>query len=171
MASISTNNRFGNPNMNHDFLDYQRARFRTQLPRSYRYTASHFWVCSAGPDTWKIGLTAFALRMLGELVEHEWQAQPNSPITRGQTLGWLDGFKAATDIYAIADGTFLTGNPDLKRNIDLLAQDCYGTGWLYMVKGVLDPDIVDAEQYGRILDATIDQARTPDHPQEPDCGH
>ncbi len=57
----------------------------------------------------------------------------------GQILGWVEEFKALSDIYGIADGVFRGLNPGLREKIALISKDCYGAGWLYMVEGSPDP--------------------------------
>lgn len=56
-----------NPGVN-PTLFYKRATFVAHLPVGHRYTASHAWLCPSPelPETWQVGLTKFALRMLGE---------------------------------------------------------------------------------------------------------
>ena len=46
------------------FLPFQRAKFRTKLPRGRRYTAGHMWLRRMEDDLWQVGLTRFAVRML-----------------------------------------------------------------------------------------------------------
>ena len=85
------------------FLVFEQAKFRTRLPRSHVYTAGHMWLREAEPDVWHVGLTRFALRMLGEPVDLDFEAQPGASVAKGDVVGWLEGFKAVTDLYT-ADG-------------------------------------------------------------------
>ena len=50
-------------------LPYARAQFVTQLPTEYLYTPRHFWIAEQDDKVWRIGLTKFAARMLGEMVD------------------------------------------------------------------------------------------------------
>src|SRR5262249_54307045 len=47
---------------------YKRARFLTHLPKDRLYTRSHAWLVEVRPGVWRIGLTKFASRMLGDIV-------------------------------------------------------------------------------------------------------
>jgi glycine cleavage system H protein len=138
-------------------LHYKRSHFATQLPVDYLYSPSHAWIAKEPDDSWRVGLTKFATRMLGETVDHGLQVQVGDPVRSGQIIGWIEGFKAISDIYCIAEGTFGGGNPTLKEKIDLVHQDPYGAGWLYLVNGQPDARCVDVHAYRQILDKTIDK--------------
>ncbi len=62
-----------------------------------------------------------------------------------------------SDIYCIAEGTFVEGNAALRENIELVSSDPYGEGWLYAVDGIHDSKCGDVESYRRLLDTTIDR--------------
>jgi len=136
---------------------YKRARFATRLPVARRYTLSHFWLREEEPGVWRIGFAKFAARMLGELVEYEFSVPAGRKVAVGQSIGWVEGFKAVSDIYCVADGDFLGANPALNEDITLVDSDPYERGWFYRVRGVPDPNCVDVHGYVAALDATIDK--------------
>jgi glycine cleavage system H protein len=142
--------------MSRETISYRRERFGTRLPKDYLYTPSHYWLRQAGDGLWQIGFTRFAGRMLGDIVEFEFNTAPNARIERGQVIGWAEGFKAVSDIYSAASGEFLGPNPELSRAITKLDDDPYGEGWLYSVRGVPDPAATDVHGYIAVLDLTID---------------
>lgn len=139
------------------FLPFQRAKFKTKLPRGRLYTVGHMWLRNAHDDLWEIGLTRFALRMLGEPVEIEFEAQGNQEVETGQVLGWLEGFKAVTDLYAPMSGCFAGGNPTLDKEIGALHTSSYERGWLFAVHGQPGDECVDVEGYASFLDSTINR--------------
>ena len=106
---------------------------------------------------WRVGLTKFATRMLGEMVDHGFEVGPEAPVTHGQIIGWVEGFKAISDIFCVAEGTFVGANPALKEKITLIGKSPYDAGWLYGVRGAPDGRCVDVEAYKKILDKTIDK--------------
>jgi glycine cleavage system H protein len=138
-------------------LHYKRSHFATQLPVDYFYSPSHFWLGLEEEGIWRVGLTRFAARMLGEMVDHGFEAEPQTPVQPGQVLGWVEGFKAISDLYCAAEGIFLGGNPGLKEQISLINKDCHGAGWLYRVKGSPDARCLDVHGYIELLDKTIDK--------------
>lgn len=137
-------------------LVYRRARFATHLPESYRYSRGHFWLCETSPGLWRAGLTAYGVRMLGETVECEWEVQPGQRVSFGAKLGWIEGFKAVSDIGSLVEGEFAAHNPALAGDLTLVDTDPHGRGWLYEARGRPDPDTVDAHGYGSVLDEAID---------------
>ena len=138
-------------------LHYKRSRFTTQLPMDYLYSPSHCWIARLEDDLWRVGLTKFATRMLGEMVDHGFEIEPGAPVQSGQIVGWIEGFKAISDIFCVAEGNFGGANPVLKEKITLVNKDPYGAGWLYRVRGKPDARCVDVHSYRAILDKTIDK--------------
>ena len=111
------------------------------------------------PHLWRVGLTKFAARMLGDVVDISFDATLDTAVSLGDPVGWLEGFKARTDLYTVVAGRFAGGNPELDQDIDVIDRDRYGRGWLYQVRGTADGDACDAAGYAAILDATIDRMR------------
>ncbi|CAM2068525.1 hypothetical protein SCOR_24350 [Sulfidibacter corallicola] len=138
------------------FLNYKRSRFSTRLPIDFRYTQSHFWLQAMPDDVYRIGLTKFATRMLGDLVETGVEVEPDTPVEVGQVIGWVECLKAASDLYCMAQGRFVRANPELNQNPDWLTRDPYRKGWLYEVAGEPEPTALDAEGYAAFLNQTID---------------
>jgi glycine cleavage system H protein len=138
-------------------LAYRRARFSTRLPLDRRYTASHYWLLEVASGTWRIGLTKFATRMLGDLVEIDFSLAAAEPLALGQTIGSIEGFKAISDLIGAASGSFAGSNPALQDDPTLMDSDPYDRGWLYEVRGEPDSAAVDARGYAAVLDAIIDR--------------
>ena len=80
--------------MSDAFLSYNRGRFQTSLPSDRHYVAAHFWIASDDDGSRRVGFTQFATRMLGEVVEFDFEVAPGQPIEKGQAIGWFEGFKA-----------------------------------------------------------------------------
>ncbi len=138
-------------------LDYRRARFATQLPLAYLYSPGHFWIAHHQAGIWRVGLTKFASRMLGEMVDYGFEPAPGAKVLPGQAIGWIEGFKALSELFCIGSGEFAGPNPALEQNITQVNQDPYGAGWLYAIKGAPDTTCMDVQHYARLLDRTIDE--------------
>ncbi len=136
---------------------YKRSNFVTHLPADCLYSPSHFWLREIEPGRWRVGFTKFATRMLGEIVEVQWEKTDAAPVASGEIIGSIEGFKAISDIYCVADGGFAGGNPALREKIDLVSEEPYGAGWLYAVDGIPDGKCIDLAAYRALLDATIDR--------------
>ena len=138
-------------------IHYKRSRFSTRLPLDRRYTAAHYWLVEEARGVWRVGFTKFATRMLGDLVEYEFSVPAGASVTVGQAIGSIEGFKAVTSLFSVAEGEFLGTGDGLGSDITVVESDPYGRGWLYRVKGRPDPESVDVQGYIAILDATIDR--------------
>lgn len=138
-------------------LLYKRSHFATALPVDHLYTPSHAWLAEVSPGRWRVGLTKFATRMLGEMVDHGFSAEAGAHVRPGDIVGWVEGFKAISDVFCVAEGEFLGPNPALKEKIALITRDPYGAGWLYEVKGTPDGKCVGVHAYRELLDKTIDR--------------
>jgi glycine cleavage system H protein len=138
-------------------LHYKRATFATQLPVDYLYSPSHGWAARIGENRWRVGLTKFATRMLGEMVDHGFEVEPGGAVSAGQVIGWVEGFKAISDLYCIVGGDFAARNLVLLEDIKLIGKSPYGEGWLYEANGKLDSRCMQVEAYRDLLDRTIDR--------------
>lgn len=143
--------------MGDPYLAYKRAKFATRLPTDRLFTQGHFWLAEDADGAFRVGFTKFATRMLGEVVEFDFEAAPGSSIEVGQPIGWVEGFKAVTDLYAPLAGRFVGTNPDLEEAVDQVHKSPYEFGWLYRIEGTPPDDALDASDYASFLDATIDR--------------
>ena len=138
-------------------ISYRRSRFSTKLPDDRLYTPSHFWLKEVTPGTWRVGVTRFAQRMLGDLVEYGFEVKPAAAVEVGETVGWIEAFKATTDVFCVGTGTFDRENPVLATEPRKFDIDPYGDGWLYEFSGTPDPMAVENAGYTRLLDLAIDK--------------
>lgn len=140
-----------------NLIPYRRSRFSTHLPADRLYTPSHAWLEERGHGVWRVGVTKFATRMLGEMVDHAFDVPAEAPVECGQILGWLEGFKAITDIYCVVDGRFSGGNVGLRQQVALVNKQPYTEGWLYEASGQADGRCIDVHEYMAFLDRAIDK--------------
>lgn len=138
-------------------LYYRRSRFTTHLPRDRRYSPAHYWLLEETPGVWRVGLTKFATRMLGDIVEFDFNPAPDAKVELGDEIGSIEGMKAVSTVFAVGTGRFLGEGDQLRADVTLVESDPYGAGWLYRLRGQPGPDTVDVDGYVTILDATIDK--------------
>jgi glycine cleavage system H protein len=149
-----------------NFLRYKHARFSARFPDSYRYSRSHYWMAPVEGGVWRVGFTKFATRMLGELVDCDWKPEAGGAVEPGQIIGWVEGFKAASDVYSVMLGQFVEGNPILRQDACIVRSDPYEQGWLYAVKGEPELGDLSAEEYIQLLDGTIKKMAETMYPDE-----
>ena len=144
--------------MPHDeTVRYKRNHFSAQFPVRYLYSPTHYWLRETSEGRWRVGLTQFATRMLGEIVEFEFETPPGNEIEPGRVLGWIEGFKAVSDIIGIAKGTFEGLHAAAQNDPERICRAPYSDGWLYEFSGSPDSCVTDVTGYVEHLDRTIDQ--------------
>lgn len=136
---------------------YKRATFVTHLPKDALFSPSHYWLIAEEDKVWRIGFTKFATRMLGDLVDHQFEKSEASPVSSGEIVGSVEGFKAISDLYSPVTGIFIEGNPLLKKDPEIIGNDPYGEGWLFRASGTPDLRCTSVDGYKGLLDATIDR--------------
>ena len=131
-------------------LRFKHALFSARLPVDFRYSLSHYWMSpdEENPGVWRVGFTKFATRMLGELVEARFE---------GMQIGYVEGFKAASDLFSVMDGKFVGGNPILEEDACIVKSSPYVDGWLYSVKGKPEETSVDVQGYHDHLTTLINK--------------
>ncbi|MFN9368803.1 MAG: glycine cleavage system protein H, partial [Planctomycetia bacterium] len=157
------------PGPREETVRFRHATFSARFPAAHRYTPAHFWMAPADepaperaeerPRVWRVGMTKFATRMLGELVEMLLEVSPGQQVAGGQLLGTVEGFKAVSDLYCVVDGEFIGSNPLLATEACLSHSDPHGNGWLYAVRGTPAPGHIDVHGYVALLAASIDRLR------------
>lgn len=136
---------------------YKRSTFVTHLPSGYLFSPSHYWLAEEESGQWRVGFTKFATRMLGDLVDHQFEKKAGERVESGEIIGSVEGFKAISDLYSPVEGSFVEGNPDLAQDPDLIGREPYGAGWLFRIRGTPDPRCGSVDNYRHLLDATIDR--------------
>ncbi|HAY70010.1 MAG: glycine cleavage system protein GcvH [Acidimicrobiaceae bacterium] len=103
----------------------------SEIPEQLSYTAEHEWM--AHGDVTTVGITAFAVEELGEIVFVELPAVGDT-VTAGTPCGEIESTKAVSEIYAPMNGEILEVNDALESSPETLGEDPYGEGWLFKMK-------------------------------------
>ncbi len=112
------------------------------MPENLRYTKTHEWVRpSDDKQIATVGLTAFALELLTDLVHVE-LPEPGRRLKAEEPFGEIESVKAVSDLYGPVDGAVIEVNSAAAENLEHLADDPYGNGWLIKVK-IDDPSALD----------------------------
>lgn len=108
-------------------------------PEDLRYLDSHEYVRLDG-DIATIGITAFAVEQLGDIVFVE-LPEAGDVLTQGEILGSVESVKAVEDLYSPITGTVVESNALVIETPETLGEDPYGEGWLLKVKLDATPDL------------------------------
>ena len=140
-------------------VKYKRSRFNATFSENNLYSQAHYWLAPQENGTYRVGLTKFAARMLGELVEFGFEVKSEAKMSEGDIIGWLEGFKAASDIYSFIEGTFCGENKSLVEQPELLHARPHRDGWLYEVcfDDSEKAKLLSVHEYTAFLDDLIDK--------------
>ena len=116
------------------------------------YARNHMWA-SVVENGCRWGLSAYAVRLLGDMERLEWEIEPGSAVRRGQRIGTIEASKATSDLYCPMDGAVGQINPAVVKDPTLLNSNLYDDGWLFTVLGA-EPELLSPEQYLGHLEAS-----------------
>ena len=113
------------------------------VPVDRRYARNHMWTAEAG-DGFRIGFSAYAVRLMGDVNHLEWDLATGQAIEVGRRIGYVDASKATSDLYAPATGAILQINRDILVAPGAINSNPYDPAWLFSMDAVegmfLSPD-------------------------------
>ncbi len=108
-------------------------------PKDLRFTSTHEWAHLQG-DVATVGISKFAVDQLTDLTNID-LPPVGTHLAAGKSFGAVDSVKAVSDMYAPVAGEVVEVNEDVVQNVQLLADDPYGKGWLIKLR-VEDPSAI-----------------------------
>lgn len=96
------------------------------------FTEDHEWLRVEG-DVATVGITDYAQEQLGDIVFVE-IPQVGKGLAKGDTAVVVESVKAASDVYAPADGEVTEANETLGSDPALVNSAATGDGWLWKMK-------------------------------------
>lgn len=121
------------------------------LPVDRQYAPNHMWA-QAEPGGLRFGLSAYAVRLLGEVHRLGWSIEPGTAVAEGDTLGYIEASKATSDLYCPVSGTLTEFNPAVLARPSLINSSLYEAGWLFRISAET-PELLAPAQYLAHLEA------------------
>ena len=113
---------------------------------NYRFTKDHQWIQFTDTKAF-IGVTAFALEQLGDIVHIDLPPLGKS-FQAGETFGTVESTKTVSDLYMPVSGTILEVNSKLLESPETLGDDPYANGWLVKISPTNGSEnLLDHQQY------------------------
>ena len=122
------------------------------LPTDREYAPNHMWALGA-EQGYRVGLSAYAVKLLGDLRHLEWSIGAGTPIVAGQQIGFIEGSKATSDLYAPIAGKVHEFNDAVVADPTLLNSNLYDSGWLLAISG-RGEGLLSPEEYLSHLEAS-----------------
>tara|TARA_Y100001968_G_scaffold50513_3_gene41163 strand:- start:11293 stop:11682 length:390 start_codon:yes stop_codon:yes gene_type:complete len=102
------------------------------FPDQFRFADSHEYASLEG-DLTKIGISAFAVDQLGDIVFVD-LPDVGTSLNRGSSFGSVESVKAVEDMYAPLSGEVVEVNQSVLANPESLQNDPHGEGWLLLIR-------------------------------------
>jgi glycine cleavage system H protein len=119
-------------------------------PADLKYTKEHEWIRVEG-DKGRVGITHYAQNALGDVVFVE-LPKVGRTLKQMETFGVVESVKAVSDLYCPASGQVAEVNAALEGKPELVNKDCYGGGWMMVVK------IANRKELDNLMDAKAYEA-------------
>jgi glycine cleavage system H protein len=119
-------------------------------PADLKYSKEHEWIKVEG-ETGRVGITQHAQESLGDVVFVD-VPKPGRSLKAMETFGVVESVKAVSDLYSPVSGTVVEANAELEGHPELVNKDCYGRGWMILVK------LADPKELGALMDAAAYEA-------------
>ena len=119
-------------------------------PNDRKYQESHEWALEQDGLV-VIGITAVAVERLSDLVFVDLPAVGKA-VEKGAVFGEIESVKAVSDLISPVSGDVVEVHDSLADELDTLAQDPYGAGWMIKIKpaeGSTLDGLLDAEAYDK----------------------
>jgi glycine cleavage system H protein len=136
-----------------DDLVFMMGKYAARIPADRYYVSSHMWL-APHRGGYRVGLTAYAVRLLQDVYFLDWTIDPETRVRQKQEIGQIESSKAVSSLFAPLDGVICSFNSALMQDPSLINTDNYGGGWLYEM--VTEGTMLSPAQYLAHLDATWD---------------
>ena len=102
-------------------------------PKQLRYASTHEWVSVDSSGIATIGISAFAVQELTDLV---FMALPKvgQKVTAQQEFGEVESVKAVSPLYSPVSGEVVEVHSALVNQLEILGEDPYEQGWIMKVR-------------------------------------
>src|SRR5262245_26034883 len=125
------------------------------FPETLRYSSEHEWVAVDGARA-RVGISDFAQDARGD-VGYVRVPEPGTMVVANASCAEVESTKSVSEVYSPLSGTIVEVNGDLDATPELLNQDPYGSGWIFVLE-MSDPaeldTLMDAAAYRAHVEAT-----------------
>jgi len=125
-------------------LVFKMGEYAASIPRDRMYSTNHLWL-QDGPGGFRVGFTAYSVRLLQDVYFLDWQVAAGTPVKKSTEIGQIESSKAVSALYPPGDGSIVRFNEQLLNDPSAINTDNYGQGWLYHFD--TDQAFLSAERY------------------------
>jgi glycine cleavage system H protein len=115
-------------------LVFEMGLYKATFPTNLTYSEIHFWFQPMPDNRTRIGLTAYAARLLTDLFRIEWKIYAGENVQGEQLLGEVESTKASSELYAPLAGKLTDINQAVLDDPSLVGLEPY-EHWLLEFEG------------------------------------
>ncbi|KGG13699.1 MULTISPECIES: glycine cleavage system protein GcvH [Prochlorococcus] len=115
------------------------------FPNQFLFADSHEYAFPEG-DLAKIGISAFAVDQLGDIVFVD-LPDVGSTLKRGESFGSIESVKAVEEMYSPLTGEVVKVNESVLSEPERIQNDPHGEGWLLQIR------IEDSSELNQLLES------------------
>lgn len=139
-----------------DSLVFMMGKYEARIPTDRMYSDNHLWL-QEGPGGFRVGFTAYSVRMLQDVYFLDWTIDPDTRVRRKQEIGQVESSKAVSTLYAPAEGKIMEFNQVVLNDPSAINTDGYGAGWLYSFE--TGAKLLSPAEYVQLLDSKWDETQ------------
>lgn len=127
----------------------------SDIPGDLKFLKTHEWARLQDDGLVCVGISDHAQELLGDLVFVE-LPEAGAHLDADNSAAVVESVKAASDIYSPVAGEVVAVNDALEDRPELINEDAFGEGWLFVIKPDNKDDVealVDPEAYAQLLEA------------------
>lgn len=115
-------------------LIFEMGLYKASFPKTLLYSEIHFWFQARPNNVTRIGLSAYAGRLLTDLFRIEWKVYVGEQVQSEQCLGEVESTKAASELYAPMSGKLVDINAAAVNDPSCVSLEPY-ENWLLEFEG------------------------------------
>lgn len=138
-------------------LTFMMGQYQALFPVDRRYSRRHLWLQQTDAGCWRVGFTAYSVRLLQDVYFLEWSIDEGARVRDRQEIGEIESAKAVSSMFPPGPGTVVRFNPALLKDPSGINADPYDAGWLY--EFLPDEDMLTADEYIQYLRSAWEDAQ------------
>ena len=139
-------------------LVFMMGNFEATFPTDRLYAKNHMWAFATGPESFRFGLSAYAVRLLQDVYFLDLTIEPGMALKSKQEIGSIESKKAESGLYTPLAGSVVSVNEELVDDPTAINLDKYGAGWLFE-RAASGDELLAPEKYIEHLEAAWEVAQ------------
>lgn len=140
-----------------DALHFMMGQFKAEIPTDRKYCTRHMWLQEIEARLYRVGLTAYSVRLLQDVYFLEWTIDPATDVRDRQEIGEVESSKAVSSMFTPCAGTVVDFNAALLNDPAGINADNYESGWLYTFRTA--EELLTPEGYLKVLEDGWDKTQ------------